>query len=278
MEQLFVFGTLRDPHMLREAVGRTIAGIPAVLAGYKRRYVLHLDEPYPVLIPDKHHVVDGLLLAVTAKDLQRLDAYEDRVLYQRKQVTLTNGTKAWVYALRTTVDQNKLHFLPESSRQNKLFIVLSAVLLIFLFFVSIGPGYHVLSYLQNMIVSSPAQDFRIGLPDGRLILFSPTVYEQLQSIYLSQQTKEFSVCLQGKKEGTTYKITGLEVPKTYEQETFHVTAQLCDSTTLIALHSHPYQQCIFSDQDIAYYRKFAKVNVDGLIAVMCDRDRFGFYP
>ncbi len=278
MERLFVFGTLRDPATLREAVGRNISGTPATLTGYRRRHILHDHEPYPVLLPDKTSVVDGLLLPVTAEDLKKLDDYEDKNIYERKQVTLTDGTKAWVYALRTTINKDKLNFLPESSRRNKLWIALSTVILLFLFFVSIGPGYHLLAYLQNMIVSTPAQDFRIALSDGRVVVFLPLVYEQLREIYLNQQTKEFSVCLQGKKEDMTYKITGLEIPNTYEQETFHVVADLCDSATLIALHSHPYQKCIFSEADIAYYQAFAKINKDGLIGVMCEPTRFGFYP
>ena len=86
------------------------------------------------------------------------------------------------------------------------------------------------------------------------------------------------MCLLGSKQGTTYLITGLLQPRIYEQDEFQVRADLCIKETLIALHSHPYKKCIFSEADISYYKSFANINNNGLIGVMCELNRFGFYP
>lgn len=160
----------------------------------------------------------------------------------------------------------------------RILTVCIALVLLLLLLVYLVPGYDLLSILEGRIVSTQITDLTIILQDGRKIIFQKEVYEALQKIYVDNQKTEFSVCLQGEKQENTYKITGLSVPRTYEQDVFHVRAELCSKETLIALHSHPYKKCIFSEADIRYYNSFANINKDGLIGLMCEPTRFAFYP
>ena len=153
-----------------------------------------------------------------------------------------------------------------------------ALLLLLLLLVYFVPGYDLLSILEGKTVSDVVDNYRITLADGRVILFNPDVYAQLRQLYLDNQHQEFSACLLGLKQDNIYSLTRLVQPKTYEQDIFHVRAEMCMKETLIALHSHPYKHCIFSEADIQYYNAFAKLNKEGLIGVMCELDRFGFYP
>ncbi|MCU0515084.1 MAG: gamma-glutamylcyclotransferase [Anaerolineae bacterium] len=91
-EALFVYGTLRDAAVQQRLIGRTLAGTPERLTGY-RRYD-HLD--YPVVLPQAGGVVDGLLLLITPAELSAFDAYEGTT-YQRVRVTLAGGRSAWLY-------------------------------------------------------------------------------------------------------------------------------------------------------------------------------------
>lgn len=160
----------------------------------------------------------------------------------------------------------------------RILTLTTALVLVLLLLIYFVPGYDLLSILEGKIVSDVVDNYRISLTDGRVIVFDQNVYAQLQQLYLDNQHQEFSACLLGSKEGKTYTLTGLAQPKTYEQDVFHVRAALCTQETLIALHSHPYKKCIFSEADINYHQAFAKLNNDGLIGVMCELDRFGFYP
>jgi gamma-glutamylcyclotransferase (GGCT)/AIG2-like uncharacterized protein YtfP len=91
-EKLFVYGSLKDPAVQYRLSGRTIAGAPDEVRGF-RRYV---SLEYPVALPDTAHSVDGLVLTVTPEELALLDAYEGST-YLRIRVTLLSGTTAWMY-------------------------------------------------------------------------------------------------------------------------------------------------------------------------------------
>ena len=167
---------------------------------------------------------------------------------------------------------------PLAQRLRRFALLSIAFFLLFLLLVYFVPGYDLLSILEGKTVSTVVDNYQITLSDGRRVLFYQDIYAQLQQLYFDNQPHEFSVCLLGSKQGTTYLITGLLQPRIYEQDVFHVRADLCSKETLIALHSHPYKKCIFSEADISYYKSFANINNNGLIGVMCELNRFGFYP
>jgi len=91
---VFVYGTLRDPDLVRRLAGRTFAQRSAVLRGYRR------VEPagrYPWIEPCAEAQVEGILLCdVDDAALARLDEYEDEGrLYAREEVEvrLVDGSK-----------------------------------------------------------------------------------------------------------------------------------------------------------------------------------------
>lgn len=99
MEQLFVYGTLCQPAIVKKIIGRTLLGIPATLRGYRRKTIHYYDENCFVIIPDRRSSVKGEILFVTKQELQLFDEYEYRI-YVRKRVRLTNSQQAWTYVLR----------------------------------------------------------------------------------------------------------------------------------------------------------------------------------
>lgn len=103
--QVFVYGTLRYAPVRLVVMGSLGDPTSAVLEGYQRD---GLD-----LSPQSESDVEGLLLRVNAAKLARLDRYERLgIRYERVQVTLRNGTTAWVY-LRLPETQNAWLSYPE---------------------------------------------------------------------------------------------------------------------------------------------------------------------
>lgn len=90
MADLFVYGTLTDPEVLRRVAGRVFAAEPAVLDGFRR-----IAEPgcYPFIEPSPGDRVAGLLLrGIDAAALGRLDDYEDEGrMYFRRSVQVRVG-------------------------------------------------------------------------------------------------------------------------------------------------------------------------------------------
>lgn len=84
---VFVYGTLMDPALVRSLTGGPCQSEAARLAGYRR------FEPacsYPYILPCAGAVVDGaLLLALEESALRQLDEYEgEGDLYLRTDVTV----------------------------------------------------------------------------------------------------------------------------------------------------------------------------------------------
>ncbi len=96
MERLFVYGTLREPHVQRLVIGRETPGTPDVLEGYRKDEIVFLSRSYPMIAPQAGASVEGLVIEVTADDLPRLDRYETTA-YERIWVTLRSGIEAWTY-------------------------------------------------------------------------------------------------------------------------------------------------------------------------------------
>ena len=98
MERLFVYGTLRQPSVVKKVIGRAVQGTPATLRDYHRKTVRYYGRYCFVIISDTKSSVKGAILFVTKQELQLFDNYEYRI-YLKKRVRLTNGNNAWVYAL-----------------------------------------------------------------------------------------------------------------------------------------------------------------------------------
>lgn len=96
MENLFVYGTLREAHIQERLIGRIIENPSSdELQGYRRNWTL--VAPYPVAMPseaDEH--ISGLVLQVSEDELAAMDTYEGDA-YVRVRLILMSGTEAWVY-------------------------------------------------------------------------------------------------------------------------------------------------------------------------------------
>lgn len=96
-EALFVYGSLRDPEVQMQVMGRLTPGLPDALLGYRKVPLAFPDgSVYPIIEPDAAATVAGELIVVTRDELARIDQYETTA-YQRVQVQLESGAWAWVY-------------------------------------------------------------------------------------------------------------------------------------------------------------------------------------
>ena len=162
-------------------------------------------------------------------------------------------------------------------KYNKIIIAAIGVFMILLVVPYFIFGNNIFYIIEGKFVSEKIKnDFSVLFESGKVI-FENGTYNKLKEFYLANQKNEFKVCLVGKKENKNYLVSELYVPKTFGQSVSHVSAELCNSNTIVALHSHPYKRCIFSEQDIKSYEAARQINPDAIIGLMCEADRFGFY-
>jgi gamma-glutamylcyclotransferase (GGCT)/AIG2-like uncharacterized protein YtfP len=102
-EQLFVYGTLKDPDIQRNVIGRVVPATVGVLEGYLLGAVTTDKATYPALV--KEHgarEISGLVLEIEKDDLIPLDIYESeestgRKLYDRVVERIKDGREVWLY-------------------------------------------------------------------------------------------------------------------------------------------------------------------------------------
>ena len=95
-ERLFVYGTLKNSDIQRNIFGRTVNGQKDSLFGYRESMTMVGGEAFPLIIPDVSGRVEGLVLELTADDLDLADKYETDA-YRRIKIFLNSGITAWVY-------------------------------------------------------------------------------------------------------------------------------------------------------------------------------------
>jgi gamma-glutamylcyclotransferase (GGCT)/AIG2-like uncharacterized protein YtfP len=94
---LFAYGTLRFPDVLRALFGRVPGHTPAIAPGWR---VAALDgRVYPVLVPGPGAAGGVLISGLTAGEWRVIDAYEDE-FYALERLTLVDGRHAWAYLTR----------------------------------------------------------------------------------------------------------------------------------------------------------------------------------
>lgn len=72
--QLFVYGSLTEPDLVRSLTGRSFETEPARLHGFRR---FQPAGSYAYILPSTGDLVDGTLLhGIDAEDLRALDVYE----------------------------------------------------------------------------------------------------------------------------------------------------------------------------------------------------------
>jgi gamma-glutamylcyclotransferase (GGCT)/AIG2-like uncharacterized protein YtfP len=91
---LFVYGTLQFPEVLRALLGRIPDYSPVTLDGWRAAALAR--RTYPGLVPANATVPGMLLTGLTAEELDVLDQYESGP-YDLRKLSLTDGRPAWSY-------------------------------------------------------------------------------------------------------------------------------------------------------------------------------------
>jgi hypothetical protein len=106
-ENLFSYGTLQMEPVQLAAFGRKLKGKPDALIGYRVELIATKDHEFEIKSGATQHrnlrhtgvasdLVAGTVFQLTEEELKLSDAYEPWD-YQRVQVQLRSGVKAWVY-------------------------------------------------------------------------------------------------------------------------------------------------------------------------------------
>jgi len=101
MQNLFVYGTLEIPQVVKKLLG-TVPNAESVILRDYARYML-VNRSYPGIIKQQGSEVNGVLYSgISAKYLKILDRYEDK-FYQRRIVRVENiqgnAKRAWAYII-----------------------------------------------------------------------------------------------------------------------------------------------------------------------------------
>ena len=109
MSDLFVYGTLLVPAVMKTVVGREYYSLRATLPDYARFRVR--DQVYPGIVASRGESVDGLLyLSIDEQDMQRLDEFEAEI-YERRTVRVVTRDRGLVDACAYVMAPHYLHLL-----------------------------------------------------------------------------------------------------------------------------------------------------------------------
>ena len=94
---VFVYGTLADSKIRKSILNRDVPATPSTLAGYDGSKTITIEnESYFAAVKNPQSTTKGFVIELTAEDILKLDIYETDA-YKKREVTLVDGTKAWVY-------------------------------------------------------------------------------------------------------------------------------------------------------------------------------------
>lgn len=108
MPLLFSYGTLQEGRVQQATFGRLLRGDRDELPGYGPGRVPIEDPDELVKLGTTHYAnvvfngrsdsrISGTVFEVTQAELTAADAYEEPAHYQRIEVPLASGKRAWVY-------------------------------------------------------------------------------------------------------------------------------------------------------------------------------------
>lgn len=107
---LFVYGTLRFPEVLRALLGRVPGHRPAAANGWR---VAGLPgRVYPGLVPGDGMAHGHLITGLTPNEWRTLDAFEGPQ-YELKRLALTQGGHAWAYVWTPVTEVEPDDWSPE---------------------------------------------------------------------------------------------------------------------------------------------------------------------
>lgn len=184
------------------------------------------------------------------------------------------------------IQNEALYDTPEESKVRTLFkrffLFFVGLFLLYLSLTYFGIGPHIMQIFEGQIVSVKLnENFSISVGNQTTVLFEEEVYNELLEYYIAHQRYEFAACFFGNITETgdekRYTLTAMKIPHMYSQSVHRVVSTGCPVETLVSLHTHPYKQCLFSEQDIQSFFVFRDRAPNGLYALLCEEDRFTFY-
>ena len=98
---LFVYGSLLFPEVMRVLLGRVPDSTPATVAGW--RVAALPGRVYPCLVPAEALARGQVVSGLKPAEWRTLDAFEDTV-YDLRRLTLTDGRDAWAYVCTSPSD------------------------------------------------------------------------------------------------------------------------------------------------------------------------------
>lgn len=112
-ENLFSYGTLQKPEVQLKLFGRLLNGTKDTLKGYKSSSIETTDEAFLakgeekyqltlISTNDENDFIRGTVFKVSEEELLTADEYEP-IGYERIQVELESGKKAWMYVSAKTL-------------------------------------------------------------------------------------------------------------------------------------------------------------------------------
>jgi hypothetical protein len=108
MPLLFSYGTLQHTDVQLTTFGRTLRGEADALPGFEPALLKIEGSVLPTITGGTHHAnvvrserigsrVTGTVFEVTDDELASADAFEAPAQYERIEVSLASGKRAWVY-------------------------------------------------------------------------------------------------------------------------------------------------------------------------------------
>ncbi|MBU2639575.1 MAG: hypothetical protein KKG75_02585 [Nanoarchaeota archaeon] len=153
-----------------------------------------------------------------------------------------------------------------------IFIIAMFMLIIFLVYM-----FNDALDLHSIIKSNKVKENEIDFTVNKKLIFQNSTLEILKATYLENQKTEFKACLIADKIEDIYYINDIYFPKIYSQSFNQVVSEPCPKFAIIDLHSHPFKQCIASQQDFKTFNNFKESNPEALMVIMCTESRFSVY-
>ncbi|AUZ85825.1 gamma-glutamylcyclotransferase family protein [Methylophaga nitratireducenticrescens] len=108
---LFVYGTLMDPEIMRKVSGQKHTSKVATLDGFMRKKIK--DEVFPAMIPQQGSRVAGLVyFNVPTESQRRLDQFEGAI-YQKEEVLIFDDKNQPLRAQTYVLSEKYLNLLSE---------------------------------------------------------------------------------------------------------------------------------------------------------------------
>jgi gamma-glutamylcyclotransferase (GGCT)/AIG2-like uncharacterized protein YtfP len=95
-ELLFVYGTLLEPAIQKNVIGRLVPAEEDGIEGYIKTTIELSCGNFPAIMKKDGGVVTGRILELTQAELELCDLYEGED-YKREKIITHRGIEVWVY-------------------------------------------------------------------------------------------------------------------------------------------------------------------------------------